>query len=110
MKNCVHLGDYLTVTAPATVASGDLVQINDICGVASGDAVSGDPVVLVRCGVFTLPKVTASNIWAVGAKLYATNAGTLSASPSGNKLIGVATLATANGDTTAQVLLDGAIR
>ena len=41
MKNYVQEGNTITVTAPATVTSGQLVVVGSISGVAAFDAASG---------------------------------------------------------------------
>ena len=58
MKNYVQEGNTITVTAPATVTSGQLVVVGSINGVAAFDAASGADVEVTVEGVFELPKVT----------------------------------------------------
>lgn len=110
MKNFIQNGEVITVTAPADVSSGDMVVVGSIHGVAQADALSGDPVELVRRGVFTLPKVSAQ-AWTQGAKIYwhPTNENATTTA-SGAVLVGVATEAAANPSDTGTVLLDGAAR
>lgn len=58
-KNYVEDGHTMdwTNTSDKTVASGDLVVVGTLCGVAAGDIVPGADGVLLTTGVFTLPKV-----------------------------------------------------
>lgn len=96
MKNFVQSGRTMTVTAPAAVASGDLVVVGALFGVAFTDADSGDPVEIGTEGVFELPK-TSEQAWTQGVKVYwdaANKCATTTAST--NTLIGHATAAAAN--------------
>ena len=69
MNNFIQPGETLTLTAPATVTSGQLVVVGSIVGVANFDAASGDDVEVDIEGVFELPKVSGdTNV--VGDKLY----------------------------------------
>jgi predicted RecA/RadA family phage recombinase len=105
MRNYIQPGVNLTLPAPAAVASGEVVVIGDIHGVAAGDAASGAPVDLVTEGVFELPKVSALAI-AIGDKVYWQAAEKLvSKTASGNTLIGVAVTAAANPSGTVNVKL-----
>lgn len=110
MKNFIQPGENITLPAPAAVTSGQLVAVGSIIGVAQHDAVAGAPLVLVRRGVFSLPK-TADQAWTVGAKAYRVAAdGTVSTTASGNTLIGAVAEAAAGTDAAGLVLLDGSIR
>ena len=66
--NKVQDGDFITVTAPATITSGQLVVIGSLFGVAVADAASGAAVALEMEGVFELAKVTGAV--AVGDAVY----------------------------------------
>ncbi|ULB10732.1 DUF2190 family protein [Cereibacter azotoformans] len=110
MKNFIQPGEHVTVPAPADVTSGALVMVGAIVGVAQHDAASGEDVVLVRRGVFTLPK-TSAQAWTVGQKLYRdATTGAATTTASGNTIIGAAYAAAANPSDTGTVLLDGAVR
>lgn len=106
MKNFIQLGDVISVTAPATVASGAGVLVGSLFGVAAHAATSGQPVEIATKGVFSLAK-TGGEAWTQGVRVYwsgtavTTTVGT-------NKLIGVAAAAAASGDTVGPVLLSGA--
>ena len=58
MQNDIQEGDVLTVTAPATVVSGQLIQVGNLTGVCCGDAASGAEVEILRKGCPRLPKAT----------------------------------------------------
>lgn len=110
MQNYVKPGIHLTIIAAAAITSGQLVIAGDLVGVAQADAAIGDAVVIVRQGVFELPK-TSAQAWTVGAKIYwdaATSACTTTAST--NRLIGAAESVAANPSALGRVLLDGVIR
>lgn len=110
MRNYITPGEHVTITAAAAITSGQPVLVGDLFGVAQGDADISEDVVIVRRGVFELPK-TGAQAWTVGAKIYwdaGNSACTTTAS--GNKLIGVAVAVAANPSATGRVLLDGTIR
>jgi predicted RecA/RadA family phage recombinase len=69
MKNFLEDGETVVVTAPETVDAGEFIKVDELYGVAPVAAASGDPVVLQRCGVFRLPKVTGT-AWTQGQKLF----------------------------------------
>jgi predicted RecA/RadA family phage recombinase len=92
MKNFVQDGDTITVTAPATVASGDFVQVGRIRGIAVTDAASGAQVELKTTGVFDIPKAGTEEFATVGLPVYCVLSGN-----------GVKTVTTAS--TTANVLV-----
>ncbi len=110
MKNYVQPGETLTLTAPGDVAAGAGVMVGAIFGVAQHAALTGEPLVLVRRGVFTLPKINAQ-AWTVGARVYWNNAtAALTTAASGNTLVGAAVEAAADPSATGMVVLDGAVR
>ena len=110
MKNYILDGEIVTVPAPAAVASGEMVVVAALFGVAQADAASGAPVAIVRRGAFTLPK-TSAQAWTVGAKLYwDTTNDVATTTATGNTLIGMALEAAANPSSTGAVLLDGTAR
>lgn len=110
MKNYVNAGANLTVTAAAAVSGGDGVLTGAIFGIAQGDAAISEEVVVVRSGVFDLPKLEAQ-AWTAGAKVYWDSGnGWCTTVASGNTLIGAAAVAAANPSTVGRVLLDGAVR
>lgn len=110
MKNWNSPGEHITLPAPTDVLSGAFVAVGAICGVAEAAAAAGEEVVLVRRGVFDLPKV-AAEAWSIGAKVYwdATTK-LMTTTDTDNTLVGAATALAAGGAATGRVLLDGVIR
>jgi predicted RecA/RadA family phage recombinase len=110
MKNYVQAGDVIAVVAPYAVASGAGVLLGALFGVAAYDAANGATVDIKRKGVFDITALTADT-GAVGTKVYWDNTNKrLTVTASANTLVGCLTLAKIGTDTTARVLLDGAIR
>ncbi len=110
MKNFIQPGDTLSLLAPYDVASGAGFLVGFIFAVASSAALSGAAVEGVREGVFELTALSTDTA-AIGAKLYWDNTNKrLTTTSASNTLVGVATVAKTSGQTTATVLLDGAIR
>lgn len=109
MKNFITPGENITVPAPAAVVAGQAVVVGSIFGVATDAAASGADVVLVRRGVFELPK-TSAQAWGVGDKLYwSAGSAVVTTVASGNTLIGAAAAPAANPSSTGFVLLTGQI-
>lgn len=107
MKNYQQDGNTLTWlndTADAVV-SGELVIVGDLAGVAVKDIAVGESGTLVASGVVTLPKVAANDI-AQGVTVYATSAGNITTTASGNKLAGKAWAAAAAGTDSVNVKLN----
>lgn len=110
MKNYVQKGNTVSVIAPYLVSSGQGVLVGALFGIAAHNAAQGAAVEIVRRDVFDVPAVTADTA-AQGAKIYWDNtARKVTTTATNNTLVGCATEAKANGDTTARVLLDGVIR
>jgi len=110
MKNFIGVGNRVTLTATAAIASGQPVLIGSLFGIAENFAAIGDPLVLVLNGIFDLSK-TASQAWTVGQLIYwdvATSRVTNVVAT--NKLVGVAVLAVGAGagETTGRVRLTAA--
>jgi len=110
MKNFVQHGGVIPVIAPYTVTSGQGVLVGALFGVAAYDAAQGAVVEIKREGVFDVSALTADT-GAQGTKMYwdATNR-RLTTTATNNTLVGATTIAKTGTDTTARVLLDGAIR
>jgi predicted RecA/RadA family phage recombinase len=105
--NFIQPGNFLTISAPAAVASGGVVIAGGIVGVATGDAASGAPVDVAVTGVFKLPKVAANNI-ALGAAVHwdaAEGLATLDDDNGGNAKLGIAVEAAAASTGTVAVRL-----
>jgi predicted RecA/RadA family phage recombinase len=109
MKNFQHIGDVMTVTAPAVVVSGGPVSVGVLFGVAMSDAASGAAVEIQTRGVFTLAK-TSAQAWTVGQAIYYIPSTGLctTATTTGNLFIGVAAAVAANPSSTGSVRLNGA--
>ena len=69
MRNYIHPGNTLTLSAPYEVSSGDCVQIGAIFGVAKSWASRGEDVEIVTTGVFDVRKCP-KQVWETGEKLY----------------------------------------
>lgn len=83
--------------------------IENLFGIASGGAAAGEDVVLSMTGVFSHAKVSAQ-AWAVGVPIYWDDSSKLmTASASGNTLIGVAAQTAATPSATGVVRLNGAV-
>lgn len=109
MKNYIQNGDSITITAAADVTSGAGVVIGKMFGIATGDALSGAQVTIVRKGVFNLPKL-AAQAWTVGAKVYWNDSlGQCTTVVGTNTLIGCAVQVAADPSDSGIVLVDGAI-
>lgn len=107
MKNFVQPGDVLTVTAPADVASGDLVLVGSLFGIATASAKAGAEVEITAGGVYDMPKVSAQ-AWTQGAPLYWDPAVKLVTSVAGALTkIGVAAVVAANPSAAGRVRLNG---
>lgn len=106
MKNFIQCGETITLAAPYDVLSGAGFLVGDVFAVASYDALSGANVEGVTEGVFELPK--AAGAISQGAKVYWNDTNkNVTTTALGATLIGVATVAAANGDTTAYIRLNG---
>ncbi len=105
MKNFIQPGDTLMVAAPANVASGDVVIIGLMIGIATTTALSGAPVAVKTTGVIELAKVSAQ-AWTVGVAVYwdSTNKQATTTS-SANTLIGYAAEPAANPSSVGRVRL-----
>lgn len=105
----VQPGNTLTHTAAAAISSGDVVELNDVVGVALGDIANGSDGEVMVTGVFTLAKV-AGTAFAQGDKLNwdasANNFTKATTSAAGDiTAAGVAAAAALSAATTCNVLL-----
>jgi len=110
VKNYVQKGETLTLVAPYAVSSGGGALVGSIFGVAAGDLASGAEGELKVEGVFDLTRETGGGTaWSPGDLVYWDNTNKRATKTStGNKLIGVAVKAAADGDATGRVRLNGA--
>jgi predicted RecA/RadA family phage recombinase len=105
MKNSIQEGEVLALAAPYAVASGGGALIGAIFGVAVNALANAEVGSFQLEGVYTLPK--ASGAATLGAKAYWDNTNkNVTATSSGNTLIGVFVSAYASGDTLANVRLN----
>lgn len=107
MKNCTQQEDDAinVVTPGGGMTSGLFYVIGALYGVAGITSVAGDPNVLHREGIFTLPK--AAGVWSQGDQLFwDANASNFTTVAAGNKPVGVAAVDALTGDTTGSVLLE----
>ena len=101
MRNFVQPGENLTIPAPEAVASGDVVIVGEIVGVAVHAAEAGDDVSITTEGVIALPS---GDAFTLGAKVYWDAANALcKTTASGNTEIGVAVGATTGASGTVNV-------
>ncbi len=105
MKNYLQPGDTITIPAPASFASGDVVIIGGLVGIAAGDAAAAAPLDVVTRGIFSLPKAAAAD-FTLGATVYfdATNK-VATATATGNARIGLAVAAAAANTAAVEVRL-----
>jgi predicted RecA/RadA family phage recombinase len=85
-----------------------VVIVGSIIGIASGDAESGAPVVVVTEGCFTLPKVATDAITAGERVYWDSDPGICTDVSTDNTLLGVAIEAAPNPSGTVKVRLSGA--
>lgn len=112
MKNYIHRGDYIEVTAPYALTSGQGCQVGTMFGVATTDAANGAPVVLCMRGVVELNKLN-TDVIGQGVSCYWDNTNrrvTVSPTAPGNNLyIGKAVTAVGNPSTSVRVAYDGIV-
>lgn len=104
MTNFIQQGNNIDITAAAAIASGEVVVVGSLAGVAVTSCESGEKVAICVNGVFNVPK--GSSAFVAGAKVYydETNDQTTSTA-TGNTFLGYATDAVVAGDTSVNVLL-----
>ena len=107
MKNLVNpVVDTITVVAGGTIASGAVVVMGAIRGVAEHAAVSGDLLTLRRHGIFRLAKATgAGTDMAVGDLLEWDAGNSRVADLSTGAVLGAVTKAAATADAVVEVEL-----
>lgn len=106
MKNFVQEGEVIDVTVSGSaVASGDVVLVGSLVGVAQISAAVGEVCSVALEGVYTVPKKS-TDTFNQGDKLYWDNsAKNVTTTTSGNTFAGFAWIAGGNGDTTTQLRL-----
>ena len=108
MKNYVQNGDYITITAGADIASGQLVQFGDLHGVAVAAIANGAQGEIALKGVYTFPKLTgaAGDATTAGGPVYFSSGSVSGTDSSGSrKKVGYAMAVAAQAATTVQVRL-----
>ncbi|SEF44088.1 Predicted phage recombinase, RecA/RadA family [Alcanivorax sp. DSM 26293] len=107
-KNFIQRGDNITVIAAALAASGDLIVMGSLFGVALHDAAANEELTLKTGGVWELPK-TSADTPAVGADAYWDDAaGEITTVSTDNTKVGVFVEAAAGGETVCRVRLNDA--
>ncbi len=92
----------------SAVSAGDIVALGDIFGAVVEDTAANDPgVVIYQAEKIVLPKATGTGAIAAGDKVYydATNKD-ITSTATANTLVGIATVAAADGDTTIEIDFD----
>src|SRR5690606_23442277 len=109
MKNYIQDGNAIPVTAPRTVASGDVVVVGVLAGVAAHDAASCTSGMIGTEGCVEVEKPSAQ-AWTQGAAMYVSPSTGICTTEktAGNLLIGAAIEAAANPSATGKVRLNGA--
>lgn len=109
MRNFIHPGKTLTLTAPYIRTSGQGALIGSIFGVATADVANGVEGEFMVSGVFELAK-TSAQAWAQGERIYWDNTNKrCDNDPEVGQLIGTATVIAANPSSTGIVRLNGAV-
>jgi predicted RecA/RadA family phage recombinase len=109
MKNYLHEGQTLTITAGGAVASGAVVVIGALVGIAAAAAASGEPLPVKVTGVFEVTK-TDEQAWTLGQRVYWDAAeAEFTTVATGHLFAGVAAEAVANteGLVTGKLRLNG---
>ena len=101
--NFMQAGQVLVYNAKAAIASGDLVIMGAIAGVAKTDIAAGGTGAVHITGVYSLPK--AGEAITQGTKVYWSNNHVTTTKTDG-VLIGVAANSSISSDSFAQVLLN----
>jgi hypothetical protein len=107
--NLVQEGCYVSLAAPYAVASGGGALVGSLFGIAVTTLANGEVGTFGLEGVRTLPKATGTSTGgSQGAKAYWNNTNkNVTASASGNSLIGAFLNTCADGDATCVVVLNG---
>jgi len=106
VTNQIHSdGEVIVITAGATIASGEVVKVGDLIGVAVVGGASGDSVALNLEGVYEVPKKSADAI-AQGVACYWDDSNKqITTTASSHTFAGYAFAAAGSGVTTIQLLL-----
>lgn len=103
MTNYIQQGNAIDVVAPSGgYASGDLVVLGTLVGIANTTALEGERCAISLEGVYEIPKLTGA--LTLGAKVY-TDAGAGVDTTDTDTFVGKVVEAALSGDTTVKVLL-----
>jgi predicted RecA/RadA family phage recombinase len=104
--NIKRSGDRLKITATSAISAGDIVEVENMVGVAPDDIANGEEGwIIMDCAVSGVAKATGST-WTAGETLYWDGGNSrFTTSSSGNTKAGVADADAASGDETGDVLL-----
>lgn len=105
-KNYIQPGNVLDYVAGAAIASGDVVEMDKLVGVAMDDIANGDTGAVAISGVFEVPKNN-TQAFAQGALIYWDGSQATTTSTA-NTFMGYAADASATADTVGNVLLAAA--
>lgn len=108
MAKFIQTGDSVDYTPASDVSAGEVIQQEDLIGVAKLDIKAGALGALAVTGVFDIPKNTgAGQDIPAGQLLYWDNTNKVVAKPpaGGNKLLGKAVAAAGQDDATVRVRL-----
>ena len=106
MKNFVQKGDAIVFTAAANVASGDLVAVGDLVGVAVADVLNGQQGVMYIEGVYEVPKLAADNMTHGSLLYFDVSEGELTLTSTDNVKAGYAFEAAGASTATVKVKLE----
>lgn len=107
MTNFVEEGASVSYpnASGSTIASGAIVPMVTVCGIAVTDIANGASGTVALSGVYTVDKTT-GEAWAIGTALYLVTAtGKLTSTASTNIPFGTAFAAALSADTTGQARL-----
>ena len=105
MKNMIQAGNSLNVVLAEDTEGGDVVVMQDMCGIAVSTGKTGEEIAVSLTGVFALPKVAGTAV-VQGKKLYwDATAGQVVVTATGNVQLGYAAYAASAPATTVKVLL-----
>ena len=107
MRNYVHAGDVMPLTAPYAVATGGGFLVGSLFAVAAAAAGSGAAVQGHTRGVFILTALSTDTGSECARVFWDDTNRRCTVSASGNTLIGCLAAAKTNGQTTMRVRLNG---
>jgi predicted RecA/RadA family phage recombinase len=106
-RTLIQPGNTLTLIAPAKVASGDMVIVGALAGIAAYDAEQGAEVETILTGVHLLPKATGEIT--AGALVYwdVSESNCVATNGAGNVLLGAAVELAGSSASSVKVRLNG---